>query len=147
MRRILLLSLCTIFWISVTAQDESRVLGTWLTNYGDSKVTIKKDANGKFFGEISWLKEPNRNGKPKLDDKNPEASLQSRPILGLQILTGFSYNKDDKEWVDGKIYDAKEGKTYKCYMWFEEDPNVLHVKGYIGFSLIGKQVLWTRDAN
>jgi len=145
MRKLLLLSVCFLIWFSVSAQDENRVLGTWLTQYGDSKVTIKKDANGKFYGEISWLKEPNRNGIPKLDDKNPETSLQSRPIMGLVILDGFGYEKGDKEWIDGKIYDAKEGKTYKCYMWFEDDPNQLHVKGYIGFSLIGKQVIWTKD--
>lgn len=145
MRRIILLSLCIVFWFSVAAQDENRVVGTWLTQYGDSKVTIKKDSKGKYIGEISWLKEPNRNGKPKLDDKNPETSLQSRPIMGLEILSGFVYNKEDKEWVDGKIYDAKEGKTYKCYMWFEEDATKLHVKGYIGFALIGKEVVWTKD--
>lgn len=145
MRRILLLSLCFLFSLSLSAQEENRVVGTWLTQYGDSKVTIKQNSNGKFFGEISWLKEPNRNGKPKLDDKNPDAKLQSRPIMGLVILDGFSYEKDDKEWIDGKIYDAKEGKTYKCLMWFEDNVDQLHVKGYIGFSLIGKQVLWTRD--
>lgn len=145
MRRILLLSLCFLFSLSLSAQEENRVVGTWLTQYGDSKVTIKQNSNGKFFGEISWLKEPNRNGKPKLDDKNPDAKLQSRPIMGLVILDGFNYEKDDKEWIDGKIYDAKEGKTYKCLMWFEDNIDQLHVKGYIGFSLIGKQVLWTRD--
>lgn len=145
MRRILLLSLCFLFWLSVSAQEENRVVGTWLTQYGDSKVTIQKDSNGKFSGAISWLKEPNRNGKPKLDDKNPDVKLQARPIMGLVILDGFNYEKDDKEWIDGKIYDAKEGKTYKCLMWFEDNVDQLHVKGYIGFSLIGKQVLWTRD--
>ena len=146
MRKVLLLSLTLLFWLSVSAQDENRVVGTWLTQYGDSKVTIKKDANGKFYGEITWLKEPNKNGKPKVDDKNPNANLQSRPIMGLRILDGFSYEPDDKEWIDGKIYDPKEGKTYKCLMWFDEEPNKLHVKGYIGFSLIGKQVVWTKES-
>lgn len=146
MRRILLLSFCIIFWFSASAQEENRVIGTWLTQYGDSKVTIKKDSEGKYYGEISWLREPMKNGKPKIDNKNPEANLQSRPILGLKILNGFNYNKDDKEWIDGKIYDPKEGKTYKCLMWFDKEPNQLHVKGYIGFSLIGKQVIWTKES-
>lgn len=145
MRRILLLSLCFLYWLSASAQDENRIVGTWLTQYGDSKVTIQKDSNGKYNGTITWLKEPNRNGKPKVDDKNPDVKLQSRPTLGLEILSGFNYNKDDKEWIDGKIYDPKEGKTYKCLMWFEDDSNQLHVKGYIGFSMIGKQVIWTRE--
>lgn len=145
MRKLLLLSVCFLFLFSAMAQEENRVLGTWLTQYGDSKITIKVDSKGKYYGEISWLKEPNRDGKPKLDDKNPEVSLQSRPIMGLVILSDFTYSKDDKEWIDGKIYDAKEGKTYKCLMWFDDDPKQLHIKGYIGFSFIGKEVVWTKD--
>lgn len=145
MKKIILLAISILFCFWAFAQDENRVAGTWLTQYGDSKVTIKKDAKGKFYGEITWLKEPNKNGKPKVDDKNPDAKLQSRPILGLRLLDGFSFDKDDNEWVDGKIYDPKEGKTYKCLMWFDSDPNKLHVKGYIGFSLIGKEVVWTKE--
>jgi uncharacterized protein (DUF2147 family) len=144
MRKLLFL-VCLLFWFSASAQDENRVLGTWLTQYGDSKVTIKKDSNGKYFGEITWLREPNKNGKPKIDDKNPDFKLKSRPIMGLMILSGFSYEKDDKEWIDGRIYDPKEGKNYKCLMWFDDEPNKLHVKGYIGFSLIGKEVVWTKE--
>jgi uncharacterized protein (DUF2147 family) len=145
MRKLFLVSLLVLFGAALYAQDENKVVGVWLTQDGDSKVTISKDAKGKFNGEITWLKEPLKNGKPKVDDKNPDPKLQTRPTLGLRLLTGFEYNKSDKEWVNGTIYDPKSGKTYKCYMWFEKDPNVLSVKGYIGFSLIGREVQWTRD--
>lgn len=146
MKKLLLLSISMLLAFVVLSQEENKVLGTWLTQYGDSKVTISKDAKGKYYGEITWLREPNKNGKPKIDDKNPEVKLQSRPIMGLRILDGFSYVANDKEWVDGKIYDPKEGKNYKCLMWFEDNNyDQLHVKGYIGFSLIGKEVVWTRD--
>lgn len=146
MKKVLVLSLCALFSFPLFAQDEIRSTGVWLTQYGDSKVTISKDANGKFNGEISWLREPNKNGQPKVDDKNPDATLQSRPVMGLRILTGFRYDKKGKEWVDGRIYDPKEGKTYKCLIWFEDNNcQELHVKGYIGFSLIGKEVVWKRD--
>ena len=134
------------FTLAISAQDENRVLGTWISNYGDSKITIKKDFNGFYYGEISWLKDPNNKlGLPKVDDKNPNVNLRTRAILGLFILKGFTYDKKDKEWEGGKIYDPKEGKTYKCYMWFDKDPNKLNVRGYIGFSLIGREVVWTRE--
>lgn len=136
-----------LFLLSLTvikAQDENRILGVWLTQDGDSKVAIKKAGNSKFYGEITWLKEPNRDGKPKTDHKNPDVNLRTRPTLGLSLLSGFVYDKDDAEWIDGTIYNPKEGKTYKCLLWFEKDPNHLHVKGYIGFSLIGKEVVWTK---
>ena len=93
-----------------------------------------------------WLKEPNRNGKPKLDEKNTDAKLKTRTIAGLQLLTGFNFDKSNNEWSDGTIYDPKSGKTYKCLLWFEKDLNTLHVKGFIGFSLMGKEVLWTRTS-
>lgn len=146
MKKLITLSIAILFAFTASAQDDVKIIGTWLTQYGDSKVTISKDNTGKFNGEISWLREPNKNGKPKADDKNPDAKLQLRPILGLRLLDGFSYAPKDKEWIDGKIYDPKEGKTYKCLMWFEDrNFDKLHVKGYIGFSLIGKEVIWSRE--
>lgn len=131
---------------ALVAQDANRVVGVWLTQDGDSKITIKRDAKGKFNGEITWLKEPlNEQGKTKVDDENPDKNLRNRPILGLKLLEGFEYNQKEKRWEDGTIYDPQSGKTYKCLMWFERDPNKLSVKGYIGFSLIGREVVWTRS--
>lgn len=144
MKKLLLLALAIMLLLPAIAKHQDKVLGTWLTQHGDSKVTIKKDAMSKFYGEITWLKEPNKDGKPKVDDKNPDAKLQNRPIMGLRMLDGFVYK--DKQWVDGTIYNPKEGKTYKCNMWFYDgNYNLLHVKGYIGFSFIGKEVEWTRS--
>ena len=144
MKKLFLLSLAIMLIVPAMAQHQDKVLGTWLTQYGDSKVNIKNDSKEKFYGEITWLKEPNKDGKPKVDDKNPEPKLQSRPIMGLRMLDGFVYK--DNQWVDGTIYNPKEGKTYKCYMWFDDgNYNLLHVKGYIGFSFIGKEVEWTRS--
>ncbi len=144
MRKFVLLPFAMLIGMLVLGQNQDKVLGTWLTQYGDSKVTIKKDTKGRFYGEISWLKEPNKNGKPKVDDKNPDPKLQNRHIMGLRMLDGFVYK--DNQWVEGTIYNPKEGKTYKCYMWFENgNANALHVKGFIGFSFIGKEVVWTRS--
>ncbi len=137
---------CCLFiaFSALRAQDENKILGTWFASNGESKVSIVKGTNGKFSGSVVWLREPNRDGKPKTDHKNPDEKLRSRPTLGLTILSGFVYDADDKEWEDGTIYDPKEGKTYKCIMWFDDDASKLHVKGYIGFSLIGKEVVWTK---
>ena len=145
MKKLFFISILVLLGTALFAQNADKVLGVWLTQDGDSKVTITKDSKGKFNGEITWLKEPLKEGKPKVDDKNPEVKLQSRPIMGLKLLEGFVFDKDDNEWVDGKIYDPKSGKTYSCLMWFDDDPNKLSVKGFIGFSLIGKEVAWTRS--
>jgi len=144
MRRFLFTTISLLFAGSLLAQPENSIVGVWLTQDKDSKVEVSKGKDGKFHGAIIWLKEPNRNGQPKKDDKNPDVKLRSRPTLGLNLLSGFRFNKEENEWVDGTIYDPKSGKTYKCLMWFENEPNVLHVKGFIGFSLIGKEIKWTK---
>ncbi|HEY0110845.1 MAG TPA: DUF2147 domain-containing protein, partial [Fibrella sp.] len=79
---------------------------------------------------------------PKLDSKNPEANLKSRPLLNLNIMTGFSYDGSNV-WDDGKIYNPEDGKTYSCKMTLK-NPNTLDVRGYVGISLIGKTQTWTR---
>lgn len=129
------------------SQDADKVLGYWLTQDGDSQVKIFKAKDGKYYGNIKWLNVNTReDGSIKLDDKNPDAKLAKQPILGLQLLKSFKYDSDDNEWVDGTIYDPKSGKTYKCFMWFEDGDDVtLHVKGFIGFSVIGSRVDWTRE--
>lgn len=144
MKKFLLALAAVLFAWTVSAQNENSIVGYWLTQDKDSKVEIYKGKDGLFYGAIRWLKEPNRNGAPKKDDKNPEEKLQNRAILGLSILNGFHFDADDKEWIDGTIYDPKSGKTYKCLMWFDGNLTTLHVKGYIGFSIIGREVEWTR---
>jgi uncharacterized protein (DUF2147 family) len=131
------------------SQAPTAVNGYWLTSEGESQVKIYKTANGEFNGEIVWLEEPyNEDGSVKRDTENPDKELRGRKILGLKILKGFEYDADDEKWEDGKIYDPKSGKTYDCFMWFEDgNKNVLHVKGFIGISLIGRETKWTREAS
>jgi uncharacterized protein (DUF2147 family) len=123
-----------------------KVVGFWLTTDKDSQVEIYQGKDGKYYGKVSWLEEPNENGKPKVDDENPDPALQNRPILGLPLLQGFEYDREDKQWNNGTIYDPDNGKTYDCYMWFEEDPNTLHIKGYVmGMKFVGRRVEWIRE--
>ncbi len=141
-----LISLALILCSLVSfGQKSSKVVGTWLTQDGDSKISITQDENGTFNGEVIWLENPSEDdGTEKLDKNNPDEELRQRKIKGLRLLNNFEYNEGDEEWTNGTIYDPKSGNTYKCYMWFDGNPNKLQVKGYIGFSLIGKKVSWTR---
>ena len=118
-------------------------LGTW-TN-AEKKATFEIYKCGdKLCGKIVSLAVPNdpKTGKPKLDTENPDPKLRSRPKLGLVFMQGFKYDSENK-WDDGKIYDPETGKTYSCYMKMES-ANTMEVKGYVGFSLIGKSQTWTR---
>ncbi len=89
------------FLITTTAflsAQADKIVGFWLTEEGDSQVEIYKGTDGKYYGKISWLEEPNENGKPKVDDENPDPALQNRPIMGLPLLQGFTYNREESKW-------------------------------------------------
>lgn len=144
MKRIFLITLSVLaayaFYGQGISQDD--ILGVWLNEDQDAHVEIYKE-NGKYFGKIIWLKFPidEETGKPKVDDENPDESLQDKPVLGLVILKDFEFDED--EWDSGSIYDPKNGKTYDCYMVLN-DPENLKIRGYIGISLIGRTTYWTR---
>ena len=145
-RNILMLLAAILFALpNVVAQKTNAddVLGTWLNEDEDAHIEITKMDN-KFFGKVVWILDniDPETGKEKLDKLNPDESLRSRPRLGLEILTNFVFNGDDR-WEDGKIYDPKSGKTYSCYMKFVE-ADKLKIRGFIGVTLLGKTTYWTR---
>jgi len=146
MKKLFLFLALMITGSSFLFSQADKVLGFWLTEKGTSQVEIYKAADGKYFGKISWLEELNEDGKPKMDKENPDEALRSRPILGLNLLKEFVYNAKNEEWVDGSIYDPDNGKTYDCYMWFEDDSNVLKIKGFVmGMRFLGRSTTWKRE--
>ena len=145
MKKIILLFILIIAAQSVFAQkDADLILGTWQTGSGNARVEIYKNASN-FQGKIIWLSEPldPATNKPKTDTKHPDSKLHTRPLMGLINLWGFSYNDKEGNWENGHIYDPKSGKEYKCTIT-SKDKNTLNVRGYIGFSLIGRTDVWTR---
>lgn len=122
--------------------SEEQIVGEWLTSNQKAKIKIFKK-NNLYYGSISWIKEPLKDGKPKLDINNPDTAKRTQPIMGLMLLTAFKYVGDD-EWEDGHIYDPEEGKTYSCNMELKDNGKTLHVRGYVGISLMGRTDVWTR---
>ncbi len=131
------------------AADPDAVLGKWLNGKKTAHIEIYK-AQGKYYGHIVWLKEPvypaddkkGMAGKTKVDRENPDTALKNRPILGLVVLWGMKFIKDGL-WEEGSVYDPEEGKTYKCKITLVS-PDVLELRGFIGFSLLGRTQIWNR---
>jgi uncharacterized protein (DUF2147 family) len=117
------------------------ITGTWLNEERTAKIQVYKEGK-TYSGKIIWLKEPidPETGKPKLDKLNPDPKLAIIPLLGLCIMKNIAFDGDD-EWNGGTVYDTKNGKTYKCYLKFDT-PQILKLRGYIGFSLIGRTSHW-----
>lgn len=117
----------------------SQIEGKWKTiddETGKAKsiVEIFKKSDGKYYGKIVQLlaKPTNNNCVACKDDR------KNKPLLGLEIIRGLE--KDDSEFTGGTITDPKSGKTYKCIIKREGDK--LNVRGYVGFSLIGRTQTW-----
>lgn len=133
---LIFISLLTSF--SAFASKADQILAVWWSPEQKTKVEIKKQ-NEIYYGQIIALRPESKEMK---DTNNPDSALQARHILGLEILTGFKFDGDDT-WEDGSIYDPESGKTYKCKMWLKNN-DILKIRGYIGFSLLGRTVEFTR---
>ena len=64
-------------------------------------------------------------------------------VQGMVILSGLK--RDGDNWDGGEILDPESGKLYKCKLHLENQGLSLVVRGYIGFSLIGRSQTWRRD--
>jgi uncharacterized protein (DUF2147 family) len=141
MPRYALMICCLLFFAYSAKAQTDQLEGLWYNDVKSGKILISKQSNGKFNGKVVWLKEPLKNGKPKVDEMNENESLRSRPRLGLQVLSGFE--KDgDKKYTGGTIYDPLNGKTYSCKITYKG--KTLDIRGYIGIPLLGRTTVWSR---
>lgn len=126
---------------SLMAQSKDMIIGRWLNATGEAHIQIFSNGN-KYFGKISWLKEPlYANGTPKVDRYNSEPELNKRPLLGVLILKDFVFNKT--AWEGGIIYDPKTGKSYDCRISLKHQ-DTLNVRGFVGVSILGRTENWSR---
>ncbi|MDZ7899055.1 MAG: DUF2147 domain-containing protein [Arcicella sp.] len=89
------------------SQKADAILGVWKNGEGTGMIQVYKKGE-KFYGKLVWLKVPNdADGKPRTDINNPEASLQSRQLKGLENLRDFVFKGGDK-WEEGRIYDPQK---------------------------------------
>ncbi len=136
----------------IHAASADDILGVWLTpesDNGNAQIQIYKE-DGKYVGKIIWLEKPlytkdnldgGEEGTPLLDTRNPDVSKQSRPLLGLKMLQGFTFRKN--RWQGGTIYDPESGKSYKCKITLKSDGR-LKVRGFIGVAMLGRTSIWTQ---
>lgn len=116
------------------SQKADDVLGKWKTiddETGEAKSIIElyKGNDGKLYGKVVKILNPaKQDAKCDLceDDK------KDKPVLGMVIVENMEWDED--EWDDGTILDPNKGSYYDCKLWIENDaPDVLNVRGYIGF--------------
>lgn len=136
MVKLLLISLA-LWWAPTTGVE-----GVWVTQddeTGQKKSEVRLyQEGGKLYGKIEKLLLPEDQGKLCTACSGKE---KGKPIEGMLILKGLS--PEGSTWEDGTILDPKSGKVYDCYVELV-DENTLKVRGYLGFSLLGRTQIWKR---
>lgn len=141
-RRAALLAIVLLPMSAMAEISAGSVEGVWLSADGTGWIKIELGTDGPI-GSIAGS--PDKSGERKPSDKdvlNPDPALRDRLLLGLTIMDGFTHAGEGR-WKSGRIYDPNSGKTYKCKLTLV-DENTLELRGYIGFSLLGRTETWTR---
>lgn len=103
-------------------------------------VTISEEG-GVYVGRLSRLfLDPG-------DDPNPickdcPGDRRNQPLLGLMFIEGMKPSGLDYE--GGTILDPETGSLYSASMHLSPDGSKLTVRGYLGWSIFGKSLTWTR---
>ena len=121
------------------------VLGKWKTIddvTGKTKSIVEiYEFQGKTYGKVVKLFRGPTEDQDPICDKCTDYR-KNKKIIGMNVVTGLS--KSGSEWNGGEITDPNNGKTYKCYITLES-ADKLKVRGYIGFSMVGRTQYWYRD--
>ena len=124
------------------AQQQPDPTGIWVNQERSTKVRVSR-CGGALCGSVSWLREPlDREGKPKVDRENPDASQRGRRLIGLPVLLNMKPSGDNR-W-SGRIYNADDGNTYMSHVEMASADS-MRVQGCVLGGLICRNMTWSRD--
>jgi uncharacterized protein (DUF2147 family) len=123
-------------------QNPDAILGKWITTTGNCIVEVYKQ-NRDYKAKVLWFKEGKKRMADYTDEKNPNPALRNRKLLGMDVVNGLHYDTNQKEWVDGHIYDATSGKEWDSVVWLTDD-HLLKVKGYWVFKFLSQTKTFKR---
>jgi uncharacterized protein (DUF2147 family) len=137
---------------SGAALAQEAIEGTWRTQL-QSEITIAPCAEG-YCGALSKIVVPSEGlsadeiaaaaampVEAYTDHRNKDASLRSRPMLGLQILTLRPSTKPGI--YDGDIYNPQDGNTYSGYVEMVT-MDLMRLNGCVLYNIICRGEDWVR---
>lgn len=130
MRYLCVLFLTLVFTAFSFGQES--IIGHYYTPDKDGKIKVYKQ-NGKYFAKLIWIKDMSSQ-----KSKRPNGDS----TLGAILLENFEKKKENL-WTDGEIVDPTKNKRYSCKLWLDENNNLV-ARGYVGFALLGKTVVFIR---
>lgn len=146
MAGLVLFLLCGVFAQATPQAPTDSPVGLWKNiddESGKPKALIRiTETDGVLTGRIEKLfREPGEDQAPKCI--KCDGANKDQPVLGMVILTGLK--KDQDEYNGGTILDPNNGNVYKSKLKVDRDGKKLSVRGYIGFSWIGRSQVWLRE--
>jgi uncharacterized protein (DUF2147 family) len=134
---------------SVSGTEEDKILGRWWSEKKDAQIEIYK-CESRICAKISALRElryPSTDprgmaGELKVDRENPDSAKRTKPLVGLQLLSGFVYSGKNI-WANGTFYNPDDGKTFEARLILEK-PDRLKVRAFRWTTFFGKTQYWMR---
>ena len=126
------------------AADLQSPVGLWKTvddKTGKPRAIVRIYVeDGKYFGKIEQSLMPGAESRvcSKCSDER-----KNQPIIGLLIIRNMAQR--DGDYGGGDILDPENGSVYRCKFHLEQGGTVLVLRGYIGFSLLGRSQTWHRQ--
>lgn len=109
-----------------------------------SIVEIRKGNDGRYHGKIVY-RYPNSHGIALTNCTKCPAPNTNKPILGLEILSGFREDPDKADaYIDGRVLEPTSGRIYKGKAVVTGEGKRLRMRGYMGVSALGRTVVWLR---
>lgn len=145
LRSVLIAIVLLVPSLQVLADNDTPV-GSWTqvddeTGKPKSIIEISQAPDGALQGVVKTVIFSEQGPHPicKLCD----GARHNQPVEGMTIMWGVK--RDGDVWDGGQILDPKNGKTYKVKLSLTDGGQKLDVHGYIGFSLLGRSQVWTRQ--
>jgi uncharacterized protein (DUF2147 family) len=150
-----LLVLCSIVLLSgqaAGAADTSTgktVFGYWKAVDKDTgriqSIFRLWEDKGKLLGKIVKLY-PKADGTKQTVCSECSGKLKDKPVEGMIFFWNFQRDEgSNTKWVDGRVLNPEDGKTYNCEVELSGDGKTLKVFGYIRLLIkVGGTSVWQR---
>ncbi|MBV8817201.1 MAG: DUF2147 domain-containing protein [Acidobacteriaceae bacterium] len=138
------LLIAAVFLVLIAASvTEASPLGIWKTiddRTNKIRGTVEiYERQGAYFGRIASTVDPKE--ASEVCALCP-GERKNKPIVGLVIMEGMK--KNGSEYSGGEVLDPDTGTIYRGKFKLLENGKKLLLRGYVGFSLIGRTQTWIR---